>query len=43
MIPSARFGNLEQPIRRRRGSELPFRKKCANMDCETGLILQIGQ
>ena len=43
MIPSARFGNLGQPIRRRRASELPFRKKCAKMDCKTGLILQIGQ
>lgn len=40
-MPPARPGNHQQLIGR--GSELPFRAKCANMKCETGLILQIGQ
>ena len=42
-MPSALPGNHQQPIERLRGPELPFRTKCANMKCETGLILQIGQ
>ena len=42
-MPHARLGDFKRPIERRLGSELPFRKKCANMGRETGLILQIGQ
>lgn len=42
-MPPARFGNLKRPFGRRRGPELPFRKKCANMGWENGLILQFGQ